>query len=116
MGARTGQRRTLFGIERRGAERREADGAAKPDWDPAGQAWGRLEALSGRELLLARQSDARLSHRITFYFPDVRDLAPFTHRLRRGERLFNIVSARNLEDEDAMLEVMAEEAVTPPRA
>jgi head-tail adaptor len=97
---RAGQRRHFLEIQA-SSESDGPDGETLRTWGVNATAWGNIRPLGGRELIEARQVDARASHGVEFPFIDCRDLSQH-HRImyrdpERGDRVFNI---RHRADQD----------------
>lgn len=67
-----------------------------------------IEPMSGDELMRAQQVDAEVTHRITSKWRD--QFVP-RNRIQFDGRTFNILSVRNLLEQDIAAEVMAKEVL-----
>lgn len=87
-------------------------GGRPAGWVAQGQAWVQVEPLSGRELEVARQVDARTSHLVRMRY---RAGVSATWRVRLPRRreaddlVLQIVSARNVDEADDELELLCVE-------
>jgi len=97
-------------------EVRDEQGGVRFDWLPLrvdGRiqvVWGRVEPLRTRELLEAQKLEARISHRITLrYYPDFN--WQWRLRLVNTLRVFNLLPARNIDERNRTLEVLAMEVL-----
>jgi SPP1 family predicted phage head-tail adaptor len=96
-------------------EVRDDIGGTRYDWLPLTTVWGSVEPLKARELFEAAKIEARLSHRITTrFYPSFSQ--QWRLRLVNTTRIFNVHSARNVEERQRMLEILALEIVEEPRA
>ncbi len=98
-----GKKRYLLSIEQK-TDKRGSFGETADDWREFGQVYGGIEPLSGRELLNADQVQADVTHRIVARF--VTGVTPET-RVRFHGRVFNILSATNIEERNRELEILA---------
>lgn len=87
-------------------EERDAHGGIVEVWAPLTTVWAAVEPLQGRELFLAQQVDARLSHRVTLRYQA--DITP-THRLVFKERALYPVSVQQVEERNRTTVVLATE-------
>lgn len=97
-------------------EVRDEQGGVRFDYLPlrvdgrAQVVWGSVEPLRTRELLEAQKLEARLSHRITLrYYPDFN--YKWRLRLVNTTRLFDLFPARNIDERNRTLELMAMEVL-----
>ncbi len=83
-------------------------GGVRFDYRPLTTVWGSVEPLRTRELLEAQKMEARISHRIT-----LRYVRHFNYqwriRLLETTRLFDLFPARNIDERNRTLEVLAME-------
>lgn len=116
-----GAYRTPLVLERQ-VQKRDAGGSVTTTWEVVlPLVWVNLRPLTGRELLLAKTAEARLSHRVTMAWrPDLwtMGLDP-TFRFRRqagptGNRVLNIQVVRDLDEAHRELELDVEEVVGAP--
>lgn len=104
-----GALRNLARIQRSVGAPANAIGEVVPAWQHLSDAWCSIEPLSGRELEIARQVEARVTTRITMRY--VRGLAPAMRVLWRdgdADRIFELVSVLDtdqLHDEHVCLAV-----------
>ena len=107
---RSGQLRHLVELQHLGARVDDgAGGGSIPYVTYAEDVPAAIEPLEGRELLLAGQYDARLTHRVRLrYRPDVRP----SDRVVYGDRVFNVKTPIDPEERHRELELMCEELVT----
>lgn len=73
-----------------------------------------IDPMQGRELHQAKAVEADLTHRIRMYCDRLMATVTPRHRLRyedpiRGTRYFNIISIRNIEERNRLLEISAME-------
>ncbi|MGE3831357.1 MAG: phage head closure protein [Parvibaculaceae bacterium] len=61
-------------------------------WTPVATMWAAIETVNGKEIAALGQTDAQLIHRITIRHRD--GVGP-AMRLRKGARIFEIVSVRD---------------------
>lgn len=101
----TGMLRHRVTIETK-QEARDRHGGIVEGWTLLAQVWAAVEPLQGRELFLAQQVDARLSHRITLRYQA--DLTP-TQRLVFKERVLYPVSVQHVEERNRLTVVLATE-------
>jgi SPP1 family predicted phage head-tail adaptor len=81
-------------------------GDVEQTWEVDRACWASIEPLRGREFLEAAQVKADVTHRIRMRWYD--GLTP-NHRIRFGQRIFNIESVVDVLSGRQMLEVMATE-------
>lgn len=82
-----------------------------PDWQPVATRWVRIEALSGRELNRAQQTDSAITHQLNFrYWPGLTT----RHRLRLGRRTFHLLSVLDLGEDRYEHECQAVEVQLKP--
>ena len=70
--------------------------------------WGSIEPLSGRELLLAQQIQATVTHRVRIRYHSGLDPSM---QIVFGTRTFDILSIINLEERNRELEIMCREVL-----
>lgn len=89
-------------------ETQNSQGEPSTDWADETTVWTSVEPLVGRELLLAQQTVALVTHRV-----GLRYLAGLTakKRLVFNGRTFNILNVMNLEERNREMEIMAQEIV-----
>lgn len=85
-------------------------GAAVPTWTTLATRWARVEPLSGREQWQAQQVRPDVTHRVTLRYYS--GLTP-THRLKAGDRVFNVESVLDLDTLKRVQECVCVEAVLP---
>jgi SPP1 family predicted phage head-tail adaptor len=88
--------------------RSDANGQTICDWTLFCQCWVKIKPLSGRELWLAKQAQARVTHEITMLYQPGIDP---TMRAVLGERIFNFDSVRNKDEQNLELIILAIENV-----
>lgn len=89
-------------------ETQNSQGEPIAGWADETTVWASVEPLVGRELLLAQQTVALVTHRV-----GMRYLAGLTakKRLVFNARPFNILNVMNLEERNIEMELMAQEIV-----
>lgn len=104
---RAGQLRHKIKIQAK-TTTRDTNGQALEAWTDLHTVFGRIEPLSGRELLNAKAINPEIDHRIT-----VRYVNGITakNRIAFGSRVFQILSAICPEEKKAELQLMAKEQV-----
>lgn len=104
---RAGLLRHSVNLEAPAQGAQDTHGQPPEGWEPVGETYAQIEPLSGRELEIARQVQARVSHRIT-----IRHLAGVSPRMRvrYGTRIFEILSVTNQDERDRTTVLMAVEA------
>lgn len=75
-------------------------------WIDLATIWSKVEALCGRELFLAQQVQAELSHRVTIRF---RHKITPAMRLKYGIRILEIVAPINPDEGTELLQLMCKE-------
>lgn len=91
-------------------ETRDANGGVAPQWGQIGLFWASIEPLQGRELIVAKESYADVTHKIMVrYF----DHATLTNkcRINFNGRLFNILGILKLEERNITYQIMARESL-----
>lgn len=94
-------------------ERTQRDGYGAPvsDWLPVASRDVRLEPVGGGETVHADQVNGTVTHKLNFrYFAGLTS----RHRLRMGQRAFNLMSVIDLDDEHYEHECQAIEVVLKP--
>lgn len=84
-------------------------GAAVPAWATVAVRWGKVEPLSGREQWQAQQVRPDVTHRVTLRYYSA---LTARHRLKIGERIFNIESVVNVENRRRQHDCICVEEVT----
>jgi SPP1 family predicted phage head-tail adaptor len=105
---RIGAHRHLVHLERPAHTARDAAGHPVPGWEAAGEAYASIEPLSGRDLEIARQSAARVTHRVTLRYRDGLDSRC---RVIHRDRTLNVRSILRVEEGSRELALLCEEAV-----
>lgn len=77
-------------------------------WKDVATLWAEIIPVSGRERFFAGKIESPATHRILMRYRS--DITP-AHRLVFEKRAFNIRHVANVGEENAMLEIMAEEGV-----
>lgn len=77
-------------------------------WEDAATLWAAIEPLRATEPFLFQKDQPVVTHKITCRYRA--DIAPHL-RLRKGGRIFQIKSVRNIAEEGHTLEVMCEERI-----
>jgi SPP1 family predicted phage head-tail adaptor len=107
---RLGDLRHRLRLERPTEGALDSHGQLPEGWEAVGYLWAKIEPLSGRELDLARQQEARTTHRVT-----VRHNRAIGTRMRlvRGEgdtsRVLQIVSVLDVEEAHDVMQLLAVE-------
>lgn len=86
----------------------DATGQLLETWSDVARVWASVRPLAGRELLLAKQAQARLSHRITILYRA--GITP-TMRAVMGSRVFHFESVINRDEANEELLIEAVETV-----
>jgi len=93
----------------------DAHRARTRTWATAATVWASVEPLAGREGLIAKQVDARLTHRVVIRY--YAGLTPANHRLRLSDtRALGIVEVKDIEERHRSMEILCYEDVTTPVA
>lgn len=87
-------------------EERDAHGGVVEAWYPVATVWASVQPLQGRELFLAQQVDARLSHRVTLRYQA--DVTP-TQRLVFKERALYPVQVQQVDERNRTTVILAME-------
>ena len=107
---RSGTLRHYVELQKR-SHTKGAHGTATEVWTTFRETYASIEPLGGRELLDARQVDARISHRIRLRY--VEGFNAIGRILGAGGRIFNVSAVLNKDERNHELEVLAEEEVSP---
>ncbi len=75
-------------------------------WQDVADIWAEVIPLSGKEKLFAAQLQSEITHRILIRY---RTGISAAHRLVFETRVFNIRSVINVREENALLEILAQE-------
>ena len=88
-------------------ETRGASGEIVQGWDTVATRWCSIDPMSGRELTYAQQvhAESRVRIRMRYYA----GLTP-KHRLKWGNRFFDILDVRNYDERNEFTEIMCAEA------
>jgi SPP1 family predicted phage head-tail adaptor len=89
-------------------ETQDNSGFPVPAWPLFAASRASVEPLTGNELFQARQLHAEVTHKVIARY--VAGIVP-THRIVFGSRAFDILSIRNIEERNLLLEIMAKERV-----
>jgi SPP1 family predicted phage head-tail adaptor len=73
-------------------EARDTSGGVTKSWATFAQVWAAIDPISGREFLLAKQTNATMSHKVVIRYLD--GVVP-TMRVSFGGRILNIDSVIN---------------------
>ena len=103
---RLGDLRHLLRLERPTEGAPDTYGQPPSGWEPVAELYAKVEPLSGRELELARQQEARVTHRLTIRFNE--DVTT-RNRLLLGERVFQVVSVLDEEERHDVMMLLAQE-------
>lgn len=83
------------------------DGSVVKTWSNVSTVWASIRPLRGQEFFEAQQMKASADHKVILrYQPGI---LPQSHRFVFGSRTFNIVSVRNAEERNVMLECLCRE-------
>ena len=94
----------------RSAPTRNAMGQDIPDWKAVGTYWGRVQPLTGRELVNAQQIRATIGHKITLR--NVGAISPQDRFLFEGTgRVFNVDSVVRRDEQNVALDLLCSELV-----
>lgn len=105
---RLGALRHLVQLERPSEGTPDAHGHIAEVWVPAGQAYASVEPLSGRDLELARQTVARVTHRVQIRY---REGVDSRCRVVFRDRALNVRSVLRDAEGNESLTLLVEEAV-----
>jgi SPP1 family predicted phage head-tail adaptor len=86
----------------------DAYGEVVEGWTTMLTVWGAINPASGKELYVAEQAQAEVSHVVTLRYCDC--LTP-RHRLKFGSRIFNVNFVRNMDERNTQQEVYCKEVV-----
>lgn len=90
------------------AETQNAHGEPVVTWSALATCWASVEPLSGRELLMAQQVNAEITHRARLrYVAGVMA----KQRVQHQGRYFDINAVRNIDERKVELELLCQEAV-----
>ena len=103
---RVGLLRSRVTIQVEGTPTADDGGGYTQTWAETDVVWGRLRALSAREISAAQGQEGRVTHEVTIrYRTDVTTAS----RLVIGSRTFNVAGIQNPEDRNAILVLRAVE-------
>jgi SPP1 family predicted phage head-tail adaptor len=103
---RIGKLRHLITIEQV-AETQDTDGSAIETWSTFAAVQASIEPISGREYFAAQSTQADVTHRISLRYLD--GVIP-KMRVKYGSRLFDILSAINVNERNRELQLMCRES------
>lgn len=84
----------------------DTQGGIVESWSDAGNVWGSIETLNGRELAWAGQSHSQATVQIVIrYFAGLTE----RHRLKFGTRIFGIESMNNEDERNVRMTLMCRE-------
>ena len=83
-----------------------AYGEPTEEWETVLTVWGAIKPASGKELYVAEQAQAEVSHVVTLRYCDC--LTP-RHRLKFGSRIFSVNFVRNIDERNVAQEVYCRE-------
>ena len=86
---------------------RDSVGGVLISWQSVETTWASITPLSGRELDIARQSYADVTHSITMRVPD--DPITNKERLKFGTRIFNLYPPLNTDERGNEYKILAKE-------
>lgn len=84
----------------------DSGGGQTVSWSSGATVWAEITPLSGGELLRQDRLSATITHRISLRYRS--DVAP-EMRFRSGERLFEILTVRDVDERHRRLECLCEE-------
>jgi SPP1 family predicted phage head-tail adaptor len=83
------------------------DGGRSESWTHVGDAWVSIEPLRGTEFFAQQATQSTVTHRIRMRaFPGLTS----RHRLRRGDKAYNLTSVLDTHERGIMYECMATES------
>jgi SPP1 family predicted phage head-tail adaptor len=87
------------------------------NWVTFATVWARIRPLLGKEFFNAAQVQAEVTHKINIRFTEKTDAAGRTlspiHRVKLGDRVFDINSVLNANEADAEMVLMCKESTAP---
>jgi SPP1 family predicted phage head-tail adaptor len=83
-------------------------GEPTEEWETVLTVWGGITTPTGKQLYVAEQLQAEVSHIVLLRYCDA--LTP-RHRLKFGERIFNISFVHNFDERNIQQEVFCKEVV-----
>lgn len=86
----------------------DGQGGFADSWATYLQSWAKMEQLSQREAYYAQQMESPAQYRFTMRY---RAGITTKHRILYGSRTFNITRVNNINEEDALIELLATEGV-----
>jgi SPP1 family predicted phage head-tail adaptor len=97
---------------------RDDIGGVRQEWSTLTTVWGDVEPLRGRELEVAKQIEARISHKITLRYratvepkARLRQVTSMDESRAQVKKVFNILAPLNLDERNIELQVYAMEVV-----
>lgn len=105
---RLGAMRHRICVERPVSGTPDAFGHQPDAWETLADAYASIEPLSGRDLELARQSQARVTHRVTIRYREGVDVRC---RILHRDRALNVRSVLREDEGSRVLNLLCEEAV-----
>ena len=104
---RAGKLRHMIAIESV-IETQDADGSVIETWSTYATAQASIEPISGREYFAAQTTQADVTHRISLrYFAGIMPKM----RVKYGSRIFDILSAININERNRELQLMCRESI-----
>lgn len=85
-------------------------GGYDTEWETFANPYAWIKPISGTESLFGMQLQDSITHDIVIRYKASRAITP-EHRIKFGDRLFNIRSVINVEERDRWLQIRAEEGV-----
>ena len=104
-----GNKRQRVTIERNDESATGSFGDRTPAWVTVATRWASVVPLRGREYLAAHQVQAEVTHRIFLRHDSVTSAVTPKHRLKIGARVFDVLSAVDIEERGREVEIMAVE-------
>lgn len=88
-----------------------ATGEPTKTWSTDATVWASIEPISGREVFAAQLVVADVTHRVRMWYRSDVTITP-EKRLLYGARVFEIVSAMNIDEHNAEWEILCKETVS----
>lgn len=84
-------------------------GEVEDSWESILEVWANVKPLQGRELYLAKQTNAELTSKVTIRYTT--SVSP-DNRIKYGNRIFEIISPPiNVNEENRFLELLCKELI-----
>lgn len=78
-------------------------------WADVREVWASIEPMRGQEYIISKTMQAAVDHRIRMRY--IADLTPHNHRIRYGERIFEIESVIHVREAKVETQAMCREKV-----